>query len=180
MSEASAGPEPARERRNGEQPGSPSHDQSAEDGAEREPGVHDQPAVPGEPAVGANSAVLRIKTGPLAGPILTRVVAMMLTRAACPIDRLDDAMVVCDALAAHVGDHAEDGMVEFRVFTQAGSLQLRVGALATGGAQRLAAATTVPGVGDVLTPIADEVRVETPRSGGAEELVLDLAFADRV
>jgi serine/threonine-protein kinase RsbW len=123
--------------------------------------------------------VLRVKNGPLTGPILTRVVAMMLARTSCPVDRLDDAMVICDALAAHAGEHAEDGLVQFTVLTHADGLQLRVGALGRGSAQRLAAATAVPGVGEVLKSIADDVRVEPSPSGDAEELVLDLAFAVR-
>ncbi len=130
-------------------------------------------------ASSANSAVLRVRTGPLAGPLLTRVVAMMLARAACPVDRLDDAMVICDALGAHAGEHTADGHVEFTVHTRPGGMELRVGALAAGGAISLAEATSLPGVGDVLKPIADEIRVESSAGGQDDELVLELGFARR-
>lgn len=124
----------------------------------------------------ANSAILRVKTGPLAGPILTRVVAMMLARAGCPVDRLDDAMVICEALAAHAAAHTQDGQVRFTVRTRPGALELRVGALVPEGAQRLAEAAEIPGVGSVLEPIADEVRVEPAGGAGNDELVLELGF----
>ncbi len=123
-----------------------------------------------------NSAVLRVKVGPLAGPLLTRVVAMMLARAECPVDRLDDAMVICDALAAHASEHTQDGQVEFTVLTQTGRMELRVGSLAAEGARRLADATALPGVGNVLEPIADDVRIEASPHGDNDELVLELDF----
>jgi hypothetical protein len=126
--------------------------------------------------VETNSAVLRVKVGPLAGPLLTRVVAMMLARAECPVDRLDDAMVICDALAAHSSEHAQDGQVEFTVLTQIGRMELRVGSLAADGAHRLADATAIPGVGNVLEPIADDVRIEASPHGDNDELVLELDF----
>lgn len=129
-------------------------------------------------AAAANSAVLRVRTGALTGPLLTRVVGMMLARAECPVDRLDDAMLICDALGAHASAHAADGQIEFTVRTRSGAMELRVGALAAGGAQRLIEATSLPGVGSVLEPIADEVRVEATAQAG-EELVLDLSFGRR-
>lgn len=134
-----------------------------------EPGV--------ETAGNANSAVLRVRRGPLAGPLLTRVVAMMLARAECPVDRLDDAMLICDALGAHASEHAADGYVEFTVHTRPGGMELRVGALAAGGAGRLAKATSVPGVGDLLEPIVDEIRVESSAADQGDELVLEFGFA---
>lgn len=135
-------------------------------------------SAPGADTAGkANSAVLRVRGAPLAGPLLTRVVAMMLARAECPLDRLDDAMVICDALGAHAGQHAADGHVQFTVHTRPGNMELRVGALATGGAGRLAKATSLPGIGEVLEPIADAIRVESSTGGQEDELVLELGFA---
>lgn len=130
-----------------------------------------------ETAGKANSAVLRVRRGPLAGPLLTRVVAMMLARAQCPVDRLDDAMLICDALGAHACEHAADGHVEFTVHTRPRGLELRVGALAAGGAGRLAKATSLPGVGDLLEPIVDEIRIESSGQSQDDELVLELGFA---
>jgi hypothetical protein len=126
-----------------------------------------------------NSAVLRVRTGPLAGPLLTRVVGMMLARAQCPVDRLDDAMLICDALGAQVCEQAADGHVQFTVCTRVDGMELRVGELAPGGAQRLIEATALPGIGAVLEPIADQVTVETSAADAGEELVLRLGFGSR-
>ena len=56
---------------------------------------------------------LRVANGPLAGPVLNRVVSMVLARAACPLDRLDDALILCDAISAHAPAHARDGHLSF-------------------------------------------------------------------
>ncbi len=39
---------------------------------------------------------LRLANGPLAAPVLCRVVSMVLARAEARLNRLDDAMLVCD------------------------------------------------------------------------------------
>jgi hypothetical protein len=62
-----------------------------------------------------NTVSLRLATGPLVGPVLCRVVSMVLTRADWPLDRLDDALLVCDAIAAHAPAHARDGRLAFTV-----------------------------------------------------------------
>ncbi len=123
-----------------------------------------------------NSALLRIAGGPLVAPVLTRVVAMMLARADCPVDRLDDAMLICDALSAHAPALAADGNLAVTILTDGGGMTLRIGALRPGGGERLRRASTLPGVGSVLESIADELRVEASAEDG-EELILDLHFA---
>jgi serine/threonine-protein kinase RsbW len=133
----------------------------------------------GEPAhtpARENKAVLRVDTGPIGAPVLARVVAMMLARADCPVDKLDDALLICDTLAAHAPAHSYDGHVEFTIATQANGLQLRVGALVDDGAKRLLQDAELPGVGNVLEPITDSVRIESSGGDGSDELVLELRF----
>jgi hypothetical protein len=126
-----------------------------------------------EPAGGSVS--LRLATGPLAGPVLCRVVSMVLARAACPMDRLDDAMLVCDTLSAHAPTYAGDGHLAFTVTTREHGLELRVGELAEEGARRLVDDAAVPGVGNVLERVADELRI----APSGRELVLGLSFVRR-
>jgi hypothetical protein len=123
-----------------------------------------------------NKASLRLATGPLAGPVLCRVVSMVLARANCPMDRLDDALVVCDTLAAHAPAYAVDGHLTFTVDTHARGAELRVGELAKQGANKLIHAAVVPGVGNVLERMTEGLRVESSPDGTGEELVLDLSF----
>jgi hypothetical protein len=124
-----------------------------------------------------NSVSLRLANGPLAAPVLGRVVSMVLARADCPVNRLDDAMILCDTLSAHAPAHARDDHVAFTVATDGQGIELRVGELAEQGASRLLADATVTGVGNVLERMSDELRIEPP-SGGltGEELVLTLRF----
>lgn len=123
-----------------------------------------------------NEAVLRVDTGPVAAPLLARVVAMMLARADCPIDKLDDAMLICDAIGAHAPPHSVDGHIKFTISTSAAGLELRVGDLASDGAQRLLQAAVLPGIGNVLEPIVDALRIEPSADERSEELVLELGF----
>ncbi|MHB1537259.1 MAG: hypothetical protein ACYCUM_00410 [Solirubrobacteraceae bacterium] len=119
--------------------------------------------------------MLRVDTGPVGPPVLARVVAMMLARADCPVDRLDDAMLVCETLAAHAPAHSADGHVQFRILTTPGRLELRVGALRRGGATKVLADAELPGVGSVLEGIADSLRIDSSTQD-SEEIVLELGF----
>ena len=59
-------------------------------------------SISGEPeSADGNFVRVRLTAGPLAGPVLWRVVSMVLARADWPLERLDDMLLVCDALSAH-------------------------------------------------------------------------------
>jgi hypothetical protein len=122
------------------------------------------------------SASLRLANGPLVGPVLCRVVSMVLARANCPMDRLEDAMLICDALSAHAPAYANDGQLAFVVSTRGGELELRVGELSERSAHRLVQDAVLPGVGNVLERTADRMRIEPSADGAGEELVLGLTF----
>ena len=124
----------------------------------------------------ANSARVRIVIGPLVGPVLGRVVAMLAARADCPVDRLDDALLVVDALAANAGAYVPDGRLSVDVLTGEGCLELLVGPLADGGADGLMRDSTVPGVGNVLEHVADQVGVQRDSETGAPVLCIRIEF----
>jgi hypothetical protein len=124
-----------------------------------------------------NSVFLRLANGPLAAPVLGRVVSMVLARADCPMNRLDDAMILCDALSAHASAHASDGHVAFNMDIDGQGIVLRVGELTEQGASKLLADAAVPGVGNVLERFSDELRIEPPcAEHSREELILTLHF----
>ena len=122
----------------------------------------------------ANEASVGLASGPLVAPVLGRVVGMLTARADCPIDRLDDALLVADAISAKAGSFSEDGRVNVRVIARAGSVELRVGPLRAGGAEELIASAALPGVGNVLERVADVL--EPQRDGSGDVLVIRLAF----
>ena len=123
----------------------------------------------------ANEAIVRVVNGPLVAPVLSRVVGMLAARAQCPVDRLDDALLVADAIAAHTQTHTTEGHVTVRLFADGDAIELHVGELGEGGARGLLADASLPGVGNVLERIADEVSIETG-GDGREVLSLKLSF----
>jgi hypothetical protein len=136
----------------------------------------ERPALHREELAQESSASLRLAKGPLAGPVLCRVVSIVLARANCPMDRLDDVMLICDALSAHAPEHTADGHLAFAVSARAGQFELRVGELTEQGASRLMGDATLPGVGSVLERMTDDLRIEPATDGAGEELVLGLVF----
>jgi len=124
-----------------------------------------------------NEASLAVVPGPLVAPVLGRVVGMLAARADCPIDRLDDALLVADAVAAKAGSFSQDGRVNVRVVAEIGSVELFVGPLRASGADELVASAALPGVGNVLKRVADDLVSELDGDhGDAEYLRIRLGF----
>jgi hypothetical protein len=121
-------------------------------------------------ATQTNEATLTVRRPELLGPVLGRVVGMLAARAQCPIDRLDDALLLTDAVAAHAPGQTADGLVTVHVSAAPDGLSLRVGPLGADRAGALVEAASLPGVGNVFQRVADEVRAE------GSELLLRLAF----
>jgi len=120
-----------------------------------------------------NEATLTVRRPELLGPVLGRVVGMLAARAQCPIDRLDDALLLTDAVAAHAPGHTAEGRVTVHVHAEPAGLSLRIGPLPedTGG-DALVEAASLPGVGNVFERVATDVRTE------GSELLLRLAFRE--
>lgn len=126
-----------------------------------------------EPAAG-NFARVRLADGPLVGPVLWRVVSMMLARADWPLDRLDDMLLVCDALSAHAFAHSSDATVTFSIQAGEHEAELRVLGLIDDGARGLVGDAVLPVVGNVLERIAECVSMEPGAHGEGSQLVLAL------
>jgi len=112
---------------------------------------------------------------PLVAPVLGSVIAVLAARAGFSVERLSDAQLVTDAIAAH----AEGAFAGHRVHAgiDAGEqrLELRLGPLVEGGSRALVDSSAVGGLGSVLERLADEVATES--LDGHEEL--HLVIADR-
>lgn len=122
-----------------------------------------------------NVTRVRVASGPLVGPVLWRVVSMVLTRADWPVDRLDDALMVCDALCAHAPAYASGARFAFSVEADEHEAELRVRELTAEGATTLVRDTMLPVVGNVLERIAERVSVEPEEHGEGSQLVLTLS-----
>ena len=125
---------------------------------------------------GLNEASVGLARGPLAAPVLGRVVGILAARADCPIDRLDDALLIADAVAAQAARFAMDGRVNVRVVAERGSVELHVGPLRADGAGALIASASLPGIGNVLERVADELEPQPGSNGDDEYLRIRLGF----
>jgi hypothetical protein len=118
-----------------------------------------------------------VRTGPLVGPVLSRVVGIHAARAPLPLDRLDDAVLIADAVASRAPAYAVGGRLPVAVRAGEGRLELRVGPLRPGGATRVLQGAAVPGAGNVIERLADSVRVREG-AGGDEVLVIHVGDHD--
>ena len=122
-----------------------------------------------------NQAWVGVANGPLSAPVLGRVVGMLAARADCPIDRLDDALLVADAVAAKAATFSDDGRIEAQIVARLGSVELQIGPLRAGGANGLIESAALPGVGNVLERVADELETQEG-ADGSEYLLIRLDF----
>jgi len=118
-----------------------------------------------------------IAAGPLVGPVLRRVVGMLAARADLPLDRLDDAVLVADLIAARAPAHVANETVDVALEPGPRTLSLVIGPLRAGGGEALVIDAAVPGVGNVIEQLADELTVD-PGADGAEFLRVTLAYAE--
>lgn len=133
-----------------------------------------------QPDVTIRSAGLSITPGPMVAPVLARVTAMLAARADFSLDRLSDAVLVSDAVSAHVEAFISGSNVDVSMSDGGGTLDMRVGPLVNGGANQLLATMTVPGLERSLENLTDEVKIEKPAGGdepedGEEYLLLTIA-----
>lgn len=117
---------------------------------------------------------LSVAAGPLVGPVLRRVVGMMAARADLPLDRLDDAVLVSDMIAARAPEHVVDAVVEVVLEPGLRSLSLRVGPFKPGGGHAMVANAAVPGVGNLIEQLTDDLSVDT---SGPEYVLVRLTYS---
>jgi hypothetical protein len=124
-----------------------------------------------------NEARVVVRRGELIAPVLARVVGMLTARAHAPIDRLDEVLLLTDAVAAHGLALASGGDgLGVHVSATESALTLAVGPLRAEGASGLLRAADLPGVGNILERVAEDVSVRSD-GDGRECLVLRVSLA---
>jgi anti-sigma regulatory factor (Ser/Thr protein kinase) len=122
------------------------------------------------------AAGLLIQPGPLVASVSSRVTAILAARADFPLDRLADAVLVSDAIAAHASDYISGSDVGLVIEDGDGTLDFRVGPLHEGGGEGLLQQMEVPGL-QSLQRLVDEVKVERGEGvPGTAESVADAEF----
>jgi hypothetical protein len=109
--------------------------------------------------------VVSVTSGPLAAPILRRVVGIFAARAQLPLDRLDEAILLVEALADHAGPLTLDGRVTLALGGSSGTLLIDLGPLRAGCAAQLVETGALPGLGNLIERLADELGVESVTDG---------------
>jgi serine/threonine-protein kinase RsbW len=100
---------------------------------------------------------LAVVHGPLVGPVLVRVVAMMAVRARFTIDRLSDAQLLGGLVAARAAQAAAADRLMVAFETAPRELELRLGPLRPGGASQLLGGPD--GLEPLIGRLVDDLRV---------------------
>ncbi|HXV06034.1 MAG TPA: ATP-binding protein [Solirubrobacterales bacterium] len=123
----------------------------------------------------AERTEMTIGRAELLGPVLSRVVGALAARRDLPVDRLSDAVLVTDAIAAEAPGRFADGFVKLDLDDREEGVELRLGPMEEGAAERVREALHVPEVGGSLEALADDLAVE--RSADGDYLVIRFAIA---
>jgi len=117
----------------------------------------------------------RIRVGPpeIVGPVLSRALSALAARQDISVDRLSDTMLLSDAISARAPQGFTDGHVSLSIAELPEGIELKVGPMTHGGAERLRASFELPEVGGSLEKLTDELRVEDGDEG--EYLVVGIS-----
>jgi hypothetical protein len=126
----------------------------------------------------AEETRIRLPSGDLLAPVLSRVISMFATRADLSVDELSDAVLLSDALSASGTADFADETARIAIREEAGAFEVRVGPLARGGGQRLIDGLRIPELDASLEGLADEIRVDE-LDDGAEVLMIRISRAAR-
>jgi serine/threonine-protein kinase RsbW len=118
-------------------------------------------------AAPSSSGATELRIGPaeLLPAVLGRAVGALAARREIGVDRLSDAMLLSDAISASAPHGFSDGHVRLSIVDSDGGVELRVGPMEDGAADRLRASLDLPEVGGSLESLADEIRVERGDEG---------------
>jgi serine/threonine-protein kinase RsbW len=109
----------------------------------------------------------------LLAPLLARVVGALAARRDLSVDRVSDVLLITDAIASAAPTQFSDGRVRLGLDERPAGIDLRLGPMEPGAAQRIRDELELPDVGGSLEALADELAVE--ESGEGEYLVMRFA-----
>ena len=110
--------------------------------------------------------------GLLTGPVLSGVIGMVAARSGFSVERLGDAQIVSDAIAAHGQSAYPSRHVHVAIDPGDHQLRLRLAPLVEEGAAALVRASGIGGLEPLLERLSDQLSIE--RSAQGEELLLTL------
>jgi anti-sigma regulatory factor (Ser/Thr protein kinase) len=108
-------------------------------------------------------------------PVLARIVGALAARRDLSVERMSDAVLVTDAIAAAAPSRFTDGRVRLGLEDDEGAIRLRLGPMEPGAADQIREDLKLPEVGGSLEALADELSVEGSEDG--EYLLISFAAA---
>jgi serine/threonine-protein kinase RsbW len=123
------------------------------------------PLPPGELVIG-------VSAGPLAAPVLGRVIAMLAARADFSLEGISEAQLVTDSLAANVPRVLVGSKIQLGIDLPPEELMVRVGPLEQGGAGRIMDASALAELPPVLERLTKGHSVEASPDGEILSLTL--------
>jgi hypothetical protein len=125
-------------------------------------------------ALSQTPSTARVSMAPpaLARTVLPRLVSALAARAHFSTDRISDAQLLADALAAHAGEALSGDQLSVGVNVGPREIELHIAPLTCGRAQRLLEESELEGLGRVIEKLTDRRHVAT--IGPFETLTLGL------
>jgi serine/threonine-protein kinase RsbW len=116
--------------------------------------------------------VIAVSSGPLAAPVLGRVIAMLAARADFSLEGISEAQLVTDSLAANVPRVIVGTNIQLGIDSPTGQLIVRVGPLQEGGATRIMDASALGDLPPVLERLTKDQTIEGSPDGEILSLTL--------
>jgi len=116
--------------------------------------------------------VIAVSAGPLAAPVLGRVIAMLAARADFSLEGISEAQLVTDSLAANVPRVIVGANIQLGIDSPPEELVVRVGPLQEGGANRIMDASALGDLPPVLERLTKEHQIEGSPNGEILSLTL--------
>lgn len=134
--------------------------------------VREQPSDTRDAKRPPGELVIGVAVGPLAAPVLGRVIAMLAARADFSLEGISEAQLVTDSLAANVPRVIVGSKIQLGIDSPPDELLVRVGPLEEGGANRIMDASALGELPPVLERLTKEHRVEGSPDGEILSLTL--------
>lgn len=128
---------------------------------------------PSSAPIADGSALLTLVPSPLVAPILAQVAAALAARARFTLDRLSDAQLLTDAIAAHAPHACADGRLAMRIDSVPRAVEMRVGPLEPAAAEHLLADAGPSGLRAIAERLSDGARIEPGQEGDTVVVRLD-------
>jgi serine/threonine-protein kinase RsbW len=122
-------------------------------------------AAPAPPRPEAETTRMWVDSPDLVAPVLSRALAALAARHEITVDRISDAMLLSDAISAGAPKVFKDGQVRLSIADRSEGVELRIGPMESGGADRLRGSLELPEAQGSIEALADELRVEQDEDG---------------